>query len=145
MLTLESSTLTRKRLTELLAEARARTVLLVSPLSEDAIRLQPDEAVNSVLYELEQIIGFEHQWLAQSPGSLPKLESYDAWFDLMLEVREQSLERLDSVDDQSSPPSLENRCRMLLEHEYRRNEAILETLQLQNDYRAPRRFILPRG
>ena len=142
---LESSTISRRRLAELLAEARARTVLLVSPVSEQSMRLQPDPAVNSVLHELQQIARFEQEWLAQRSSSISNLASYDEWFDLMLQVREQSLERLESLDEQTSFPSLEDRCRMVLQHEYRRGEAILETLQLQQDYRAPRRTALPRG
>ncbi len=150
MPTLQSSTLSRKRLAELLAEARARTVLLVSPVSEVGLHARPDEAVGSVLQELGQILRFELEWLAQEPEgggaeSLPSFESYDEWFDAMLEIRERSLEQLESLHDLSSSPSMEDRCRLVLDHEYRRDEAILETLQLQPDYRAPRRVLLPRG
>jgi iron(II)-dependent oxidoreductase len=149
MPTLQPSTLSRKRLAELLAEARARTVLLVSPVSEEGMRVQPDEAVHPVLQELQQIIQFELQWLAQEPEGadepVPSCRSYDEWFDAMLAIRERSLERLESVQGLSSSPSMEDRCRLVLEHEYRRGEAILETLQLQPEYRAPRRVALPRG
>ncbi len=151
MPTLQPSTLSRKRLAEMLAEARARTVLLVSPLSEDSMRAQPDEAVRPVLDELEQILRFELRWLAQEPdknpaeAEVPGCSSYDEWFDAMLAVRERSLERLESAVDLNASPSVEHRCRLVLEHEYRRGEAILETLQLQPDYRAPRRIALPRG
>jgi iron(II)-dependent oxidoreductase len=151
MPTVEPSTMTRRKLAELLAEARARTILLVSPLSEKSMRLQPDDAVNPVLLELEQIVRFEQQWLAQDPERADAvteplhLTSYDEWFDAMLEVRQRSLDRLECVDDRTPPPSVEHRCRLVLEHEYRRGEAILETLQLQPDYRAPRRTALPRG
>jgi gamma-glutamyl hercynylcysteine S-oxide synthase len=150
MTALQSTTLSRKRLAELLAEARARTVLLVSPVSEEGMHARPDEAVQPVLQELEHILRFELEWLAQEPkqGSaepLPSFESYDEWFDAMLEIRERSLEQLESVHGFSSSPSIEERCRLVLDHEYRRDEAILETLQLQPDYRAPRRVALPRG
>jgi len=149
MPTLQPSTLSRKRLAELLAEARARTVLLVSPVSEEGMHAQPDEAVRPVLQELEEILRFELEWLAEpeqgSGESVPGCGSYDEWFDAMLEIRERSLERLESVHGLGSLPSIEDRCRLVLEHEYRRGEAILETLQLQPDYRAPRRVALPRG
>ena len=150
MPTLQSSTLSRKRLAEMLAEARARTVLLVSSVSDGSMRARPDEAVHTVLEELEQIVRFELEWLAQEPEKggdepFPECRSYDEWFDAMLGIRERSLEQLESVHDLSSSPSMEERCRMVLDHEYRRNEAILETLQLQPDYRAPRRVALPRG
>ena len=140
---LEPSTLSRRRLAELLAEARARTILLVSPLSEENLHDQPDGAVNPVLQELEKIVRFEQEWLAGSATDF-SIGSYDEWFDTMLQVREVSLERLESVDDRESQP-VEHRCRLVLEHEYRRGEAILETVQLQPDYRAPRRTALPRG
>ncbi len=148
---LEPNTLSRRRLAELLAEARARTVLLVSSLTEERMQLQPDDAVKPVLRELEQLVRFEQQWLAEGSGKegaanpISDFGSYDAWFDAMVEVRQRSLERLDCVDDQASPLSVEHRCRLVLEHEYRRGEAILETLQLLPDYRAPRRTTLPRG
>ena len=63
MPTLQPSTVPRKRLAELLAEARARTVFLVSPVSEEGMHARPDEAVRSVLQELEQILRFELEWL----------------------------------------------------------------------------------
>ena len=144
MSTLESITISRRRLAELLAEARARTVLLVSPVPEEDMLVQPDEAVRPVLGELEQIARFEQRWLAQGSAAIPDIKSYDEWFDAMLAVRERSLERLDSSDEQLHP-SVEHRCSLVLEHEYRRGEAILETLQLLPDYRAPRRTALPRG
>ncbi len=148
---LETSVISRRRLAELLAEARARTVLLVSPLSDDEMRILPDDAVQPVLRELEQIVRFEQQWLTQgasldrTDNALPVIESYDEWFDTMMEVRQRSLEQLESVDEQTSIPLVEYRCRLVLEHEYLRGEALLETLQLQSGYRAPRRTALPRG
>lgn len=147
----EPSAISRRRLAELLAEARARTVLLVSPLSDSDMTTQPDDAVQPVLRELEQIVRFENQWLAQgsaldrADAALPVIESYDEWFDSMMGVRQRSLERLESVDEQTSVPLVEYRCRLVLEHEYLRGEALLETLQLQTGYRAPRRTALPRG
>jgi iron(II)-dependent oxidoreductase len=146
---LEPGLLSRRRLAELLAEARARTVLLVSPVSDDDMHIQPDDPVQPVLRELEQIVQFEHEWLAQGSAlnrddsALPVIESYDDWFDVMMEVRQRSLERLDSVEE--PVPLVEYRCRLVLEHEYLRGEALLETLQLHSFYRAPRRIRLPRG
>src|SRR5215204_5796854 len=150
MSTVETPTLSRKRLAELLAEARARTVLLVSSVPDESIDTRPDPAVKSVLQELRDIMRFEDRWLARGSDdresrSTAEPRSYDEWFDAMIEVRERSLERLESVQDEGVVPSVEHRCRLVLEHEYRRDEAILETLQLQPDYRAPRRTALPRG
>lgn len=145
----------RRDLAELLAEARARTILLVSPLSPNEMEAQPDPSVRPVLLELEEILRFEDRWLGRGPaGASPAREapvageawSYDDWFDRMMEVRQRSLESLESLDDPGSPLPVEHRCRLVLEHEYRRGEAILETLQLLGEaYRAPRRTPLPRG
>src|SRR5688572_20847928 len=93
MSTVETQTLPRKRLAELLAEARARTILLVSSVPDESIDAQPDPAVKSVLQELDDIVRFEEQWLARGsddPESrrTPEPSSYDEWFDAMIEVRE---------------------------------------------------------
>ena len=125
------SAVSRRRLVELLAEARARTVLLVSPLSDEDMSAQPDDAVRPVLSELEQIVQFEDQWLGQGSaigvpgGTLPAIESYDHWFDAMMEIRQRTLERLESVDEHASQQSGEHRCRIVLEHEYSRGEALI--------------------
>ena len=133
-----SGTLSRRDLAELLAEARSRTVLLVSPLSDAELFLQPNKSVRSVMQELDDIIRFEGQWLAEeSPGEAGS-GSYDEWFDRMVELRQRTLDRLDAVEGPGA--------RLVVEHEYRSCEAILETLQLLGDtYRAPRRTLLPRG
>ena len=148
--------LTRRHLTELLAEARARTVLLASSLSDEQLHVRPDDAVQPVMRELEQIVRFEHRWLvhgsdpghtADDPSVAAPIETYDQWFDAMMEVRQLSLDRLDVLSEHGINFLLQNHCSLVLEHEYRRDEAILETLQLQDDppYRAPRRRTLPRG
>ncbi|HEX7337520.1 MAG TPA: SUMF1/EgtB/PvdO family nonheme iron enzyme [Gemmatimonadales bacterium] len=133
-----TATLSRRDLAELLAEARSRTVLLVSPLSDAELFLQPDNSVRSVMEELDEIIRFEGRWLGSDSPEEAGSQSYDEWFDRMVELRQQALDRLDAMEGQ--------RARLVLEHEYRRGEAILETLQLLGEtYRAPRRTRLPRG
>ena len=54
---------TRRAFAELLAEARTRTVLLVSTLLSEQISRQPDPEVGSVLSELERIVRFEARML----------------------------------------------------------------------------------
>jgi iron(II)-dependent oxidoreductase len=135
----------RRHFAELLAEARARTILLVSPLTPEEMHARPSGAVQSVLSELERIVRFEGQWLA-GVSSSPEPASYDEWFDHMIEVRQRALERLEAIDESGAVPSIEHRFRLVLEHEFRCDEAILETLQLLGEvYCAPRHTVLPRG
>lgn len=154
MRVLASSTHSRRHFAELLAEARARTILLVSPLSDEEILIRPDSAVLPVLSELERILRMEEQLLVsgsdQTPQDdhvpTPQLSSYDEWFDAMMDLRQRSLERLEAADEPGPAETIGERCHRLLEHEYCRGEAILETVQLLPDpYRAPRSATLPRG
>jgi iron(II)-dependent oxidoreductase len=139
---------TRRALAELLAEARARTLLLVSPLSHEAMSRRPDPAVNSVLAELERVLRFEERWLLDTSRD-SSINSYDEWFDSMMDVRQAVLERLgEAVGEGDDTPALSmaDRCRMVLEHEYQRGEAILEALQAQGDpYPASQQRTLPPG
>ena len=135
---------TRRAVAELSAEARARTVLLVSAVANSELARQPEPGVGSVLSELERIVRFEERWLLEEsePGHI---DSYDQWFDRMTDVRQEVLQRLDEIDlaDQSD---LAVRYRMVLEHEYRRGEAILEILQSLGDpYTPPEMRRLPQG
>lgn len=136
---------TRRLVIELLAEARARTLLIVSPLSDDEMRRRPDPAVEPVLTELSHIIGFEQRWLLDDRAD-PDFESYDEWFDAMMDVRQRALDRLDVASGPTDSVPAADRYRMVLEHEYHRNEAIFETLQcLGEPYRAPHQRPLPLG
>jgi iron(II)-dependent oxidoreductase len=129
-----SPAITHRSVIELLAEARARTILIVSTLSDSDMRLRPDPAVESVLTELSRIIQFEQRWLLDDPIATEPT-SYDEWFDAMTELRQRVIDH-----------SEVERYRMVVEHEYRRNEAIFETLQrLDQPYRAPHHRSLPRG
>jgi iron(II)-dependent oxidoreductase len=136
---------TRRIVAELLAEARARTLLLVSPLSNEEMSRRPNSAVNSVLAELERIVRFEERWLLDASRD-SSIVSYDEWFDSMMDVRQRVLERLGEADLVVDRPSMGVRYRMVLEHEYQRGEAILETLQAQGDpYNPPQPRRPPRG
>src|SRR5918999_3852975 len=124
-----SATPARRALAELLAEARARTLLLVSPVSEPALQHQDEHGLGSVLSELDRIVGLEVELLLGESLHQP-IQSYDSWFDLMTEVRERVLQRLDAVEAADEPAQL-RRVQMVLEHEYQRGESILEVLQDQ--------------
>ncbi len=96
-----SSTPVRRLLVELLAEARARTILLVSSLSDEEMRSRPDAAVQPILSELDEILRFEERWLEGEAGhqeTSPRsvIGSYNEWFDAMLEVRQRTLDRLEA-------------------------------------------------
>ncbi|MFL5403316.1 MAG: DinB family protein, partial [Gemmatimonadales bacterium] len=115
-----STATSRRAITEALAEARARTLLLVSPLTNEEMRRRPEAEIESVLEELEQIVRFEESALLDAADQLP-IESYDEWFDRMMDVRQRVLERLNSTD---APPDVlpaRDRYVMVLEHEYRQN------------------------
>src|SRR4051794_40597068 len=103
---------------EFLAEARARTLLIVSPLSDEEMRRQPDPAVDPVLTRLTRIVQFEQRWLLDDRTGLDP-QTYDEWFDLMMDVRQRLLDQ---------PEPLEH-YRVVVEYEYRQNEAIFETIQ----------------
>jgi iron(II)-dependent oxidoreductase len=134
---------TRRVLAELLAEARARTILLVTPLSHEAMTECPDPAVGSVLAELQRILGFEIRILLGGDGAASR-ESYDEWFDAMMDVRQRVLEQMDQAASGSDLGALEERYRLVVEHEYRRGEAILEILQLRGEpYPLPQMRPLP--
>jgi len=146
MLAVGSITPTRRALAELLAEARARTVLLVGSLDDQALVLQPTLEVGSVLSELDRIVRFEQQLLLdESDDQSLAAESYDAWFDRMTDVRERVLQQLEQVDLDEGSAAAE-RYRRVLEHEYRCGESILETLQCLGELYTPaQERPLPRG
>jgi gamma-glutamyl hercynylcysteine S-oxide synthase len=144
MPTVTSIASTRRITAELLAEARARTVFLVSPLAAEDMTCQPPEGSGSVLSELTRILQFEAGWLLDSTA-VAAPGCYDEWFDLMMDIRQRVLQQLDEWDFSERNDRAE-RYRLVLEHEYRRGEAILEILQLHSELYTPsERRRLPRG
>jgi gamma-glutamyl hercynylcysteine S-oxide synthase len=135
---------TRRTFAELLAEARARTVLLASSLDDQALAAQPAPELGSVLSHLDRILQYEKRTLLQESEHRP-VASYDEWFDLMTEARQSVLQLLEQ-EELADQPEVVERYRRVLEHEYRRTESMLETIQAQGELFAPfpsRR--LPRG
>src|ERR671920_2003254 len=111
-----------------LEEARARTLLLLSPLSDEDLRLQHDPLMSPILWDLGHIAHFEELWLTQNvdgpiefvemPGlynpfehprstrgklALPGLEEVR---DIMDEIRGRVLARLVSADFDAATPLL---------------------------------------
>jgi iron(II)-dependent oxidoreductase len=135
---------TRRAIAELLAEARTRTLLLVSPLSYDDLIQVPEPEVGSVLSHLAQILSYEEsQLLIEAEPS--SVTSYDEWFDRMTEVRQRVLQRLEELDSVHQS-AMEERYHRVAEHEYQREEAILESLDARSErYQPVQKRRLPRG
>lgn len=147
-----------------LTEARARTLLLVAPLSESDLRHQHDPLMSPILWDLGHIAHFEELWLTRNvsgpiefsemPGlynpfehpratraSLP-LPSIAELLRVAADIRTDVLETLGATDMESDNALLHGGFvyNMVLQHEYQHNETILQTLQLKQGepYRAPR-------
>ena len=138
-----------------LQEARARTFLLLGPLSDEDLRTQHDPLMSPILWDLGHIAHFEELWLTRNldgpiefvempglynpfehprskRGSLP-LPTIEHCREIMEEIRQRVLNRLALVDFGSSNPLLRDGYvyQMVLQHEYQHNETILQTLQLK--------------
>ncbi|MDQ6830671.1 MAG: ergothioneine biosynthesis protein EgtB [Gemmatimonadota bacterium] len=157
------------RIAALLEDARAHTLKLVAPLSEEELRTQHDPLMSPILWDLGHIAYFEELWLTRNldgpiefsempgmfnpfehprrvRGALP-LPSIEQWLEIMREIRARVLDRLESADLESGPP-LEREgyvYHMVAQHEHQHGETILQTLQLKTGrpYAAPRAIALP--
>jgi iron(II)-dependent oxidoreductase len=139
-----------------LLEARARTLLLVAPLSDEDLHAQHDPLMSPILWDLGHIAHFEELWLTRNldgpiefvemPGlynpfehprstrgalALPGLAECR---EIMDEIRGRVLARLVSADLDPAHPLLRDGFvyQMVLQHEYQHNETILQTLQLKH-------------
>ena len=158
-----------RTLAESLAEARARTLFLVAPLSDEELHIQHDPLMSPILWDLGHIAHFEELWLTRNldgpiefvempgmynpfehprsvRGALP-LPALDRCREVMNEIRARVLARLRSADFDGDHPLLAGGYvyRMVLQHEYQHNETILQTLQLKQGapYSPPARVELP--
>ena len=68
---------TRRAIAELLAEARTRTLLLVSPLSHDDLIQVPEPEVGSVLSHLAEIVRYESLMLGEPEAAAPEKASFE--------------------------------------------------------------------
>jgi iron(II)-dependent oxidoreductase len=154
----------------LFQEARARTLLLVAPLSEEDLRLQHDPLMSPIVWDLGHIAHFEQVWLLENvegdgggseglrgmynPFEHPRstrdrlpLPGLAGALDQLATVRGAMLERLPTLDLDADRPLLRHGYvfRMVLQHEYQHDETILQTLQLKQGrpYAAPRALALP--
>lgn len=152
-----------------LLEARARTFLLIAPLTDQELHAQHDPLMSPILWDLGHIAHFEELWLTRNldgpiefvemPGlynpfehsrseraSLPLPGLSECW-EIMDEIRGRVLAKLASTDLDSNHPLLRDGYvyRMVLQHEYQHNETILQTLQLKlgQPYSPAARFEAP--
>src|SRR4051812_46943227 len=155
----------KQAVADLLAEARDRTLLLVSVLSDEDLHRQHDPLMSPIIWDIGHIAHFEELWLTQNldgpiaftemPGlynpfehpratraslSLPTLPEM---MERLREIRSRVLERLERVEFDDTNPLLKGAYvyNMVLQHEYQHNETILQTLQLKQGepYRPPQR------
>lgn len=161
----------REQIAALLEEARARTLLLVSNLSDEDLHRQHDPLMSPIIWDLGHIAHFEELWLTRNldgkiefsemPGlynpfehpratraslALPSLAEMKR---RMTEIRAKVLDRLDEQSFDESNPLLKGGLvyHMVLQHEYQHNETILQTLQLKlgEPYHPLKRFPIPSG
>lgn len=162
---------TRDEIAASLEEARARTELLLSPLTEEDLRVQHDPLMSPILWDVGHIGHFEEVWLVEklagpgtdgeglrgmyNPFENPRasrgalaLPSRAECREYLQRVRAVVLAGLvDHVPDGSSPLTRDGFVyRLVLQHEYQHNETILQTLQLKRGepYAAPRAGSPPR-
>jgi gamma-glutamyl hercynylcysteine S-oxide synthase len=148
-----------------LSEARARTLLLIAPVTEADLRLQHDPLMGPILWDLGHIAHFEELWLidnlrdgirfSEMPGMFNPFEhprrvrgalelpSLAQLLDTMRDVRARVLAALELASfDERAGRLLHDAYvyHMVLQHEYQHGETILQTLQLKQGepYRAPR-------
>jgi gamma-glutamyl hercynylcysteine S-oxide synthase len=153
-----------------LSEARARTLRLVAPVSEDGLDRVHDPLMSPLAWDLGHVAAFEDLWLCQRAGGLQPLrpdlaEVYDAAetprsarieapylrrddaLEYMERVRERALSVLERADLSHRGDRLNAHgfvWDMVVQHEHQHNETMLQTLQLaeQGTY-APERRPLP--
>jgi len=142
----------------LLVEARARTLLIVSSLDEDDLRVQHDPLMSPIVWDLGHIAHFEDVWLVEklegdggggeglrgiyNPFEHPRstreglpLPGRAEVLAYLAAVRRAALDRLASLTPSTNGSSRLREAgfvfRMVLQHEYQHNETILQTLQLK--------------
>jgi gamma-glutamyl hercynylcysteine S-oxide synthase len=153
-----------KAITDLLAEARRRTLALTEPLDDEQLNRVYSPILSPLAWDLGHIANFEELWLVQTIGAREPLHGelgrfYDAIENprvtrgelpilrdaelrsYMAEVRERTLEVLSEVElgaDAADPLLREGFVyEMLIAHELQHNETMLQLLQLVDGYELP--------
>ena len=153
---LSSESADRKQaIADRLTEARERTILLISGLSDEDLHAQHDPLMSPIIWDVGHIAHFEELWLTRNlsgpiefsemPGlynpfehprasraalALPTLQEMTQRLE---DIRARVLDRLDALEWDDDNPLLRDAYvfNMVLQHEYQHNETILQTLQLK--------------
>ena len=164
-----SASPSKQDIADLLTEARERTLLLVSRLSDEELHQQHDPLMSPIIWDIGHIAHFEELWLTQNldgpiefsempglynPFEHPRatraslaLPTLPQMMERLTEIRARVLDRLNTVvfDDRNPLVRGGYVYNMVLQHEYQHNETILQTLQLKRGepYHPPRRNSFP--
>jgi iron(II)-dependent oxidoreductase len=160
-----------REIATILADARERTLLLTSPLSEAELTDQHSTLMSPVVWDMGHIAHFEELWLIRNLegpvefGEMPgmfnpfenprstrgklRLPGLGGTLDTLAEVRRRVLDHL----IENAPGGADELrqagyvYRMVAQHEYQHNETMLQAMQLKTDppYRAPRGVETPAG
>jgi len=161
----------RGQLASKLTEIRARTLLLVESLSEQALNTVHDLLMSPIVWDLGHIANFEELWLVRRAGGLPPLREelgsvYDACtaprdergrlpylrstdcLQYLEAVRKRTLQCLAEADLSNDADRLLARgyvYELIARHERQHQETILQTLQLMTSerYEPPRALTTP--
>jgi iron(II)-dependent oxidoreductase len=145
-----------------LAEARARSLVLLEPVPERDQARQVSELMSPLCWDLAHIGHYEELWLLRTlTGAPPTEPAFDDVYDafkhprrervelpildpagarrFVAAVRERVLEALDRLDLDSGDPLLERGFvyGMVAQHEHQHDETMLATLQLMDDFTHP--------
>jgi gamma-glutamyl hercynylcysteine S-oxide synthase len=156
-------------ITDLLREARERTVRLIASLSNEDLVVQHDPLMSPIVWDLGHIAHFEELWLNRNVdgtvefGEMPgiynpfehprrvrgilDLPGREEVLEILAAVRDRVLDKLEALDLGAGDPLLRDGYvyAMVAQHEYQHDETILQTLQLKrgDPYRAPREIVVP--
>ena len=156
----------KQEIADLLTEARERTLLLISGLSDEDLHRQHDPLMSPIIWDVGHIAHFEELWLTQNldgaiefsemPGMYNPFEHPRAtraalalptltqMMERLAEIRSRVFDRLEALEWNDDNPLLKGGYvfNMVLQHEYQHNETILQTLQLKKGepYRPPSRI-----
>jgi iron(II)-dependent oxidoreductase len=154
----------KDRIADRLAEARERTLELVEPLSEEQLNRVYSPLLSPLAWDLGHIANFEELWLVQTIAEREPMRGelgrfYDAISkprkvrnelpilrgaelrSYMSEVRERTLDVLDSINLDADEPLLRDGFvyDLILAHEHQHNETMLQLLQMVESYEPVRR------
>jgi iron(II)-dependent oxidoreductase len=150
---------TKEGIAERLAEARARTLLLIEPLTEEQLNRVYSPILSPLVWDLGHIANFEEQWLVReiggrdplrgelgrfydaienpraTRGELPILRGADC-ISYLADVRERTTEVLDEIELDPDDPLLRDgyAYEMLIAHEHQHTETMLQLIQMVEDY-----------